>query len=387
MKQLVLLSGILLIGFVLFACASKVAPTENPSNSTTLGLDLQRVKKEVWATEWDRLIQEAKKEGKVDVYGPPNADLRFEFTASFQRSFPGITLEYVGITGAELAPKLLSERRAGLYLADIHIGGTTSMLSSLREILVPVAPFLVIDEVKSPASWRDNKFEYADDEGKLVLVFSAKIGGTISYNTQLISREKIDNFSLKELTMPEWKGKFLFFDPRVAGRGLEFAGWAYPNTSLGEDFFKGLAANDVIIGRDIRQMQEWVARGKYPLILAGSPEQGQEIAKAGLPIEFMKKFKEGNYLTSAFANVVILDKSPHPNAGKVFINWLLAKEAQTIWARIMQYPSLRNDVPTDFLMPAVIPDKGINYERGWTEDSVRQKVEIQKAMIQIFGTP
>ncbi len=387
MTHVISLLGILLIGSVLSACAPEAIPMEKPSNSAAS--DLQRPVAENNSQEafWTQVKNEARKEGKVVVYGPPNSDLRQEYMTSFQRAFPGIALEYLGATGALMAPKLLSERRAGLFLPDVHIGGTTTMLTALKEIMVPIAPLLILDDVKNPARWRENKLEFADENGKFVLVFSAKLGGHATYNTQALSREKMEGFSLRELTQPEWKGKFLFYDPRIAGRGLEFAGWAYPHPALGEDFFKGLAANEVIVGRDARQMQEWVARGKYPLMLAGSPEEGQEFTKIGMPIDFARKFKEGNYLTSAFANVVVLDKAPHPRAAAVFLNWLLGREAQTIWSRVMQYPSLRKDVPVDFLLDTVIPDQGVSYDKGWTEASVRQKSEIQKTMLRIFGAP
>ena len=59
---------------------------------------------------------------------------------------------------------------------------------------------------------------------------------------------------------------------------------------------------------------------------------------------------------------------PHPNAAKVFINWLLSKEGQTIWQKRTEFASLRTDIPKDGLIQDYVPKAGKQYADGGTEE-------------------
>jgi len=56
--------------------------------------------------------------------------------------------------------------------------------------------------------------------------------------------------------------------------------------------------------------------------------------------------------------LAVLDKPAHPNAAKLFVNWLLTKEGQTIFAAAFGYPSRRVDVPQDLFDPRLFPRPG-----------------------------
>jgi ABC-type Fe3+ transport system substrate-binding protein len=65
-------------------------------------------------------------------------------------------------------------------------------------------------------------------------------------------------------------------------------------------------------------------------------------------------FKEGVNLSSAFGSLALMNRAPHPNAAKVFINWLLSPEGQTLFQRVISQPgdprnSRRADVPKDHI--------------------------------------
>jgi iron(III) transport system substrate-binding protein len=57
-------------------------------------------------------------------------------------------------------------------------------------------------------------------------------------------------------------------------------------------------------------------------------------------------------------NVALYNRAPHPNAARVFINWLLSREGQQLYARILDQPSRRLDVdsPTE-----TKPDPRVEY--------------------------
>ena len=72
----------------------------------------------------------------------------------------------------------------------------------------------------------------------------------------------------------------------------------------------------------------------------------------------------------AFGNLALLNRAPHPNAAKVFINWGLSREGQTAWVQIVERNSRRLDVPND---PHFTPKAGTTYVTIDHEDTVRYR--------------
>ena len=52
-------------------------------------------------------------------------------------------------------------------------------------------------------------------------------------------------------------------------------------------------------------------------------------------------FKEGVNLSSAFGSLALMNRAPHPNAAKVFINWLLSRDGQALFQKNRQHPGRR----------------------------------------------
>lgn len=367
---------------ILWACAPKTGPAPGgatpPPQQTT-------VAREGWEVEWGNTLSLAKKEGRVVVYGPPGADTRVALIEGFKKAYPDISLEYIGATGAETAPKILGERRGGIYLVDVHMGGTTTILSSFKSIAVPIEPLVIHPEARDPRAWIGGKFDFSDREGKLNLVFTNSLKVPILYNPQMVDASKLKGASYWELTKPEWKGKVLLTDPRVAGPGLATAIFYYSTPGLGVDFMRALANNGIILHRDQRLMAEWVGRGKNPIQLSPSELESRAMQREGLPLDYIVELKEGTYVTSAFGSVIYVDRAPHPNAGKIFLNWLLGKEGQTIWSKVSGYPSRRLDIPTDHLDPLTIPKQGVQYNYNYKEDQVDLRTQVNSLIREIFS--
>jgi len=58
---------------------------------------------------WEKIVAVGKKEGKVVVFGPPGPDVRDAFTLGFQKRYPVIEVDFSGMQGAQVAPKLVAE--------------------------------------------------------------------------------------------------------------------------------------------------------------------------------------------------------------------------------------------------------------------------------------
>ena len=119
-----------------------------------------------WNDEWERVVEAAKKEGEVFVYGPPGQARRKVLVEEFEKVYPDIEVKFVAGSGRKQAPRLIAERDAGKYNADVLIGGTTTPLKTLRPkgVLAPIERYLILPEVKDPSGWFQNRIWYADND-------------------------------------------------------------------------------------------------------------------------------------------------------------------------------------------------------------------------------
>lgn len=349
-----------------------VVPVTKPSEKTG------------WEAQWEKILKEARKEGMVSFYGPPIAETRKAFIEGFQKSYPGITLEYTGRRGSETAAKIQAEHRAGLYIADIYGGGTTTGLISIKPYAVPIKPYLILPEVTDPKYWLEGRLDFADDANEINLVYTIDVSPRMAYNSNLVDPRKMEGISYWEFTKPEWKGKMIFTDPRTSGNGLALATFWYVHPELGIKYIEALAANEVVLGRDMRLMAEVVGRGKYSITIANDVPFIKELQDAGMPLRWAE-MKEGTFSTAAFGSVMFLNKAPHPNAATVFLNWMLGKEGQAIWTKTSGYASRRLDAPTNHLAPEMIPKAGISYQPNDKEKYVMMKDEIGQKLNKIFS--
>ena len=101
---------------------------------------------------WGETVKAAREEGRLAVYGTTIFEDVFKF---FQKAYPEIKLSFFVGRGAEIAPRLMQERRAGKYLADIYTGGMHSAyeLFYRNKALNPIPPALILPEVLDESKW------------------------------------------------------------------------------------------------------------------------------------------------------------------------------------------------------------------------------------------
>jgi iron(III) transport system substrate-binding protein len=295
------------------------------------------------SADWERIVEAAKKEGKVVVSIPTSAELRKEFDTGFQRAFPGIELELNVARGSSNINKIAEEQNAGVRSVDLHIGGTSSIITGLlaANFLEPVMSTMVLPEVKDAKYWWGGHI-WADNAKKYVYSFTAYMTETVWYNSTLVKPEEISSWD--SLLDPKWKGRIVILDPRSPGSGE--SNWAFLLKLKGESFLAKLAAQDMMVGRNLRQLAETVARGKSMISIGVSYYSYLPFIKAGLPVKPISNIREGYYAGTGSGNLAVLKNVPHPNASKVFVNWLLSKEGQSAFTKALGQPTRRFDVDT-----------------------------------------
>lgn len=157
MKKIVLLLSIFLVGAVLWACGSKSVPVEKPSLPETAPQP-QATIKEPREIKREETLRQAEKEGKVRIYSFLAVRMREELGKGFKNRF-GLDVEWTTGSGTELVQKILTERRAGLSLADMALFGATEKISALKPagLLDPIEPELLLPEVTDTSKWLNNE--------------------------------------------------------------------------------------------------------------------------------------------------------------------------------------------------------------------------------------
>ena len=321
-----------------------------------------------WEKGWNETVAAARKEGKLTVYhttGPFEPLLR-----EFEKRYPGIKTSAVVGRGNQLSQKILAERRANRYLVDVYLGaaGTPYRVFYEAKILDPVSPLLVLPEVTDPTKWFGREHHYADPEGKYIYVYEGTARSEVTYNRKLVNPAEFKSFW--DLLNPRWKGKIGAIDPKVTGVATSTAlSFFYYNQELGPKFLTRLFKDmDLIFSSDTRQLSDWLSVGKIALAFFNATEAATA-RKQGLPVDVFppNHFKEGTYGAPRQGTISLIQQAPHPNASKLFVNWLLSREGQTLFQKFFTVPeeeylpSMRLDVSKEEIPAAYRLSEGTKF--------------------------
>lgn len=315
-----------------------------------------------WKREWEKTLAAGEKEGQVTVYGPPGKDYQ-DAISSFQEFYPRIKLNYVPGSGTNNSQRLLAERRAGKYLPDAFVGGSGTMVLVLFKggALEPIPRQLILPESKDTSLWFEKTHHYADSENQYVFMMQGSVQTDLgAYNTNLVNPAEVKSFW--DLLQPKWKGKMAAFDPRDRGH-IQRMRALYYNPALGGEFLRRLFEEmDVMLGRDQRQLLDWVAGGKFHIYLFATGSDVEDAGKKGLPVGTLYGPAREGYMSGQFGHIALINKMPHPNAARVFLNWILSREGQIQWQKKTDNNSLRTDIPKEMLTnKGEVPKAGEKY--------------------------
>jgi len=281
--------------------------------------------------EWEETLAEARKEGQVTVY-----IYRYEgLLQEFKKEYPGINVVSVTGRGSQLTSRIMAERRAGKYIADVYSGGTNSLYNTLYrgKALDPIKPALMVPEVVDTSKWYANEHRYADPEGKYIFAFLGNPSAAqLAYNTGMVDAKEFKSYW--DVTNPKWKGKIVSLDPRDTGLGATMQ-FFYYNPEIGPEFMKKFYGGmDIQYSKNFRQMTDWLSQGRYAICMGCKDSM---TAKAqGLPVEDFdtRKWQEGTSFSAGGGSLGLMNQAPHPNAAKVFINWFLSRNGQLALQRL-----------------------------------------------------
>jgi iron(III) transport system substrate-binding protein len=287
------------------------------------------------AEDWPAVQAAAVKEGKLSFYHNIRPQGVEQLLAEFRKANPGIQTEQIRLGSAPLIERFSTEFNAGRNLADVLLTFPDDTM------------FAGVDKGGWALEWTPpelSAFNPAVNHGnKIFAVHTSR--NVIIYNKQRVKpadapKEWVD------LWDPKWKGKVAMDPPwrSIAVQGL-VAFWVKNGIT---DAAQKLKANDVRFFEGSAGVFQAVLRGDVMVgTLADLPlEPGLE---DGAPIGFVYP-KSGTATNDGY--VMVNARAPHPNAGKVFINWLMSAPGQLVLQEQDGLPVTRPGVaPTKFIPP------------------------------------
>jgi len=305
--------------------------------------------------DWAELVASAKKEGKLVLSigaMPEYLTVLSVFTEKY-----GIPVQTDGGSGSSRATRILAERRAGRSEVDV---GLLSVAATTRRLepagaLGPISEMLIHPEVTDTSKWYGNRHWYVDHKGtKTIFVYSSRANNNwlFWYNTDKLTAADVASLKTPgDFLDPKWKGKMSdqsWGDPGRLGGMLEM----YFAPDAGPEWIKKyLTEMDVAFTSDTRLEETWLVRGRNPLKW-DEGNVGDALLKyqKQFPIKVVELPRKQGKLEARGSEccLVVFKDAPHPNAAKLFVNWFLSKEGQTLVHAVKpprRYTSLREDIP------------------------------------------
>ncbi len=289
--------------------------------------------------EWERTVAAAKKEGTVVIWATSGELLR-QVLMEFEHDYPGIKVAYESGNSRNFWPRLEKERSLGRYLWDLSIGGVSSAFEARdRGLLDPIRPLLALPEVTGDGKWLGGiDGLYADRDKKYAMRFIGSQFAAVMVDRDVVPEKEFS--SARDLLDPRWRGKIVMQDPRGGGGAGAYALAGFL-LQYGEPFVRELLTRqDIVLSDNKRQMAEWVIRKRYPIAIGMGTETLPQFHRQGLGLNV--RVVPGDIITGDA--VLLINNAPHPNAAKVYVNWLLSQKTQARLAEVARFNSRRTDV-------------------------------------------
>jgi iron(III) transport system substrate-binding protein len=294
--------------------------------------------------DWAAIEEAAKKEGKVVVYA--NTSKIESACKAFNEKYPGVTCEGYDLNGDDVLSKTLGEQESGNPVGDIWFssGGADLVGNVLPkgyvQRFVPDTITTIPEELTKP-------------------LLISRFGTTIvAYNKELNKECPIKN--LWELTQPEWKGKVVLEDPiNNASTLSKLLTFVYHADEM-KQAYVDLYGKEPVLDADTPDAG-WLWLKKFaqnaPIPQPGGDEVDTAFATPGMKDNYLGLTSYSNYTDVIDGNLAfepcwgldpisgvqsqsyvgIMNQAPHPNAAKLFTQYIVGAEGRDPWAKFGTY--------------------------------------------------
>lgn len=277
-----------------------------------------------WPSQWQDQAEAEKKMVWYTTIGSADAKMLVD---QFRQRYPKIAAEHFRTGGPQLMERIFTEARAGKHLWDVF------MNSAIYTHLLTEKGMLAVYESPESRYYRDG---YKDPRGTWTSIYTNY--AVAGYNTRLVAKEEVPK-TYTDLLKPVWTGQigldaksYEWFAVVIRGLGEE----------KGLNFMRQLAKNKVQLRNGRELVAQLVAAGEFKLALTAYSQNFESLKLSGAPVDWVA-------LSPVYANihpVGLSAKASNPNAGKLFIDFLLSKTGQEILRAQRRIPD-RIDTPPE----------------------------------------
>ena len=312
------------------------------------------------------LMQSARKEAKVVWYTSLALPSSTALAHFFQDKYKGIEVEVHRTGSQRVLQRVMQEAAAGIKNVDLIHTSDAGHFVLLKEkgLLLQYTPKGVEN---FPAGFKDKNGFYFGMRATL---------SVIAYNPKIVS-DKDAPKTWKDLLNSKWNGKEVSAHPGYSGIIMTHV-LALVN-QYGWEYFRDLSKNKLHLVQSANDPAGVVASGERPVGVNGAEYFYYKTLKQGNPIKIVYP-KEGVPLV--VSPVAIAKDAPHPNAAKLFTEFIFSKESQQLLA---DKEGLYTGHP-DVTYPADKPKlKDLNLISADPDELEKRNAEIKKRFVEFFG--
>jgi iron(III) transport system substrate-binding protein len=257
-----------------------------------------------------KLIEGAKKEGELVIYGTTDLRQATLLNDKFRQKYPFIEVKLNRLTSDNLYPRIIAETRGGKFLSDVLQNNALGMYFLKR------GNFLA--QYVSP----EDRFYHGDFKDQGYWTTSSTNVHVIGYNTRAVARDRLPK-RWEDLLSPAWKGKMM-----VSPREQWFA-WILQimGKEKGLNYMRALAKQNPAVRRESTAMRaQLVIAGEADLDIDSTFSVLTPLIKNGAPVAWTTL---GPTLVVPVGHGIAA-RAPHPNAAKLFIDFVLSREGQRL---------------------------------------------------------
>jgi iron(III) transport system substrate-binding protein len=302
-----------------------------------------------FAAQETTVIEAAKKEGQVVFYGTMELTVASKLAALFEKKYPFIKPNIIRLGSERLAARVTAEAQAKSVQADVISESEMDFYGLFKKGFT--------DRYDSPER-EAFKPEYRDEKGFWTI--GSETLSVLAYNTDLVKAADVPK-SWLELTAPRWKGKVMMDENESKWMAGLMSVWS-EEPAL--DFLRKMAEQDVKVIGGHSQMHTLLAAGEGSVMVAALVHGLEQKRREGAPVNWVAV----EPLISRQFALALTRGAPHPNAARLYIDFLLSKEAQQEIANY-GYTTGRKDVdsyvlkrlPKSIKIIPVRPEMGERY--------------------------
>jgi iron(III) transport system substrate-binding protein len=263
------------------------------------------------AAEWDKIVAAAKQEAKVVVYSGAAPASTPKPVARFQEKY-GIAVDILIGRGGEIRERARTEVAVGRAIGDVVLNGISTIMEQATG-----GDFQQHGPLPSGGRIQTS---YINDG---ILVPGYATSWAMLVNTNLVKPGE-EPKSWRDLADPKWKGKILVDNPLSPGGGQ--ATFTVFLDKFGRGFLEQMAAQNLMLSEQYTLAEPRLARGEFAIYMPFIVSNIFNLR--GLPVRGVAPI-EGK--TFSYQAAAILKNAPHPNAARLFLEFMLGDEAQDMF--------------------------------------------------------